>query len=294
MLSSLIETNMSMSNTKPNTNPTKPIFIFIDGSYYIFHRVYALIQWWKKANKEETLEQPFLNELFVEKFKTTFINNLKQIKKKLKLPKNIEPHIIIGKDCKRENIWRMKYYPQYKANRTHDENINIGEFFKLTYQEELFQKGGAKIMLNHDKLEADDVIALSIKFLENHYSSHNPNIYVITGDKDYLQLAKTNVKLYNLAFKDLTKLKNCTGDPKCDLFLKIVIGDSSDNIKPIIQKCGPKTALKYYLNKELFEEKLNENSTYRENYELNSLLVDFNNIPSELVSEFYNENILKK
>ena len=94
MLSSLIETNMSMSNTKPNTNPTKPIFIFIDGSYYIFHRVYALIQWWKKANKEETLEQPFLNELFVEKFKTTFINNLnneyKSYYKKQNSPINTE------------------------------------------------------------------------------------------------------------------------------------------------------------------------------------------------------------
>ena len=35
-----------------------PIFIFVDGSYYCFYRYFALMQWWKNAYPEETLDDP--------------------------------------------------------------------------------------------------------------------------------------------------------------------------------------------------------------------------------------------
>jgi hypothetical protein len=54
-----------------------PIFIFVDGSYYNFYRYYALMNWWKSAFPEEPLTNPINNEKFVEKFKKTFVNNLK-------------------------------------------------------------------------------------------------------------------------------------------------------------------------------------------------------------------------
>jgi 5'-3' exonuclease len=64
------------------------------------------------------------------------------------------------------------------------------------------------------------------------------------------------------------------------------MGDSSDNIPSVFPKCGPKTAQKCIQDPEFFKKKMAENPTYYAQYELNKNLVDFNNIPSELVYEF--------
>jgi 5'-3' exonuclease len=137
-------------------------------------------------------------------------------------------------------------------------------------------------------LEADDCIAISVKYILEKYPQSK--IYIITSDKDYLQLAEERVELYNLAYKKLTDQKSSSGDPKRDLFCKIVMGDPSDNIKSVLQKCGPKTALKCYENPEYFEERLKKENAY-ELYNLNKKLVDFNEIPTDLVDEFINTSI---
>jgi len=258
-------------------------FIFIDGSYFCFYRYFALIQWWKNAYPEVELNEPYQNEIFVEKFKKTFIDNLAIIPKKLKLDKTIEPILIVGKDCKRENIWRMNIFPKYKANRD-NENFAGKEFFKMVYKEGLFQKGGAKAVLEHPKLEADDCIALSVKYLINKYPTCN--IYIITSDKDYLQLSNNNVFLYNLDFKNISLNKSSTGNAKNDLEIKIIMGDSSDNIPSVFPKCGPKTSQKCIENPDFFKKKMSNNLDYHKQYELNQLLIKFDNIPQELVNEF--------
>jgi 5'-3' exonuclease len=232
------------------------------------------------------LNDPYQNEKFVEKFKKTFVDNIQKIPKGLKLDKTVNPIIIVGKDCKRENIWRNQYFPNYKANRANgpEDGFMGGPFFKMAYEEELFIQGGARSILKHPKLEADDCIAICVKHLLSTYPTCN--IYIITSDKDYLQLAEERVHLYNLAFKDLTEQKSCTKNASCDLFCKILTGDISDNIPSVFPKCGPKTALKYFENRELLETKLKECETYRNAYELNKKIIDFNNIPEELVNEF--------
>ena len=70
------------------------------------------------------------------------------------------------------------------------------------------------------------------------------------------------------------------------MFVKILTGDKSDNIKGVFKKCGPKTACKYFDNRELFEEKLNSVEGAMEIYELNKKIIDFNEIPEELVKNF--------
>jgi 5'-3' exonuclease len=264
-----------------NMNPT---FIFVDGSYYCFYRFFALINWWKNAYPNEPLDDPFQNKKFVDKFKKTFVENLQQIPKKLKIDKNINPILIVGKDCKREQIWRMDIFPQYKANRVQD-GFKGGPFFKMAYEEKLFQKGGAEAILKHPKLEADDCIALSVKYLLTTYPSCH--IYIITSDRDYLQLNSHNVDLYNLTFKNIAE-KSSIGDPKKDLELKIIMGDTSDNIPSVFPKCGPKTAIKCIEDEEFFKKKMADNPDFYKQYELNKILVNFENIPSELVCEFMN------
>ena len=270
-----------------NVSNPNPTFIFIDGSYFCFYRYHSLLNWWKNAYPEESnvLQNPYQNDKFVDKFKKTFIDSIQKIPKNIKLDKSINPIIIVGKDCKRDNIWRNQLFPNYKANRLQDNCFMGVPFFKMVYEENLFIEGGAQTILQHPKLEADDCIAISVKYLLNTYI--NCNIYIITSDKDYLQLAQERVQIFNLAFKKLTEQKSSTGDPNCDLFCKILTGDTSDNIPSVFPKCGPKTAMKYYKNRDLLTKKLQESTIFQTAYELNSKIIDFNNIPEELVNEFY-------
>lgn len=191
--------------------------------------------------------------------------------------------MIVGKDCKRENIWRNEIFPKYKANRT-NEGFMGGPFFKMVDEEDLFQKGGVKAILKHPKLEADDCIALSVKHLVKKYP--DCHIYIITSDRDYLQLNSHNVDLFNLAFKNIAENKSSTGNSLQDLQIKTIMGDTSDNIPSVFPKCGPKTAQKCVDDQEFFKKKMNDNPEYYKQYELNKTLVDFNNIPEELVKEF--------
>jgi 5'-3' exonuclease len=255
-----------------------PTFIFVDGSYYNFYRYYALTNWWKNAYPDEPLDDPFQNEMFVEKFKKTHVENLLQMPKKLKIDKKINPILIVGRDCKRENIWRNELFPQYKANRANGQENGFmgGPFFKMAYAEGLFEKGGAKAILKHPKLEADDCIALSVKLLVNRYPQCH--IYIITSDRDYLQLNAHNVDLYNLTYKNIAENKSSTGNARDDLEIKIIMGDTSDNIPSVFPKCGPKTAQKCIEDPEFFKKKMNDNPEYYKQYELNKKLVDFDNI----------------
>lgn len=263
-----------------------PTFIFVDGSYFCFYRYYALLQWWKNAYPEEEIPEPYKNEKFVDKFKKTFVEHLKQIPKKLKIDKNINPIMIAAKDCKREEIWRMEIFPQYKANREKDDGFMGGPFFKMVYNDNLFKKGDIKAILHHPKLEADDCIALSVKYVLNKYPK--ANIYIITSDRDYLQLQDENVKIFNLGYKNLKS----SGDAERDLGIKILMGDTSDNIPSVFPKCGEKTAIKCLEDNEFFKKKMNNNDEYYKQYELNKKLVMFDNIPDNLQDEFI-DNCIK-
>ena len=179
---------------------------------------------------------------------------------------------------------------KYKATRV-DTGFKGGPFFKMAYEQELFYKGGAKAILKHPKLEADDCIAVSVKHLLNKYPGCQ--IYIITSDKDYLQLKAPNVHLYNLAYKNIAENKSSTGDAQNDLEIKIIMGDTSDNIPSVFPKCGPKTAQKCVEDPEFFKKKMDNNPEYYKQYELNKILVNFNNIPENLVEEFKSQMKIK-
>jgi 5'-3' exonuclease len=266
---------------------SKPLdFLLIDGSYYCFYRYYALHSWWKLAKPEEELNDPSENEDFIEKYKKTFIEKIKEISKKLKLN---NPVILVGADCPRKEIWRMSHYNSYKENRDKDDSHLAGKFFQIAYNENLFIKAGVGKVLKHDKLEADDCLAITTKHILNKYS--NCRIFIIASDMDYLQLAEERVNIYDLKYKNISEKKSSSGDSKKDLMLKILVGDKSDNILPVFEKCGKKTAEKLCnLNEDDLFEVLKKKGGEKaiENYKRNKLLVDFNNIPEELVSSFKN------
>lgn len=265
-------------------------YILIDGSYFMFYRYYAIANWYKLSKREPELdvENPINNTTFMDKFVSTFQTKMMEIPKRLKLENNV---IIVGKDCHRKDIWRTKIYKDYKATRVYDDTFLGGPVFKSVWENDLFIKGGADKVFSHPNLEADDCLALTTKHILELYP--DANIYIITSDMDYLQLASKNVHLYNLKFKKLTESKSSFNDPKKDLFCKILTGDKSDNIPGVFKKCGIKTASKYWDNKEEWNKKL-QDENIRATFERNRQIIDFNYIPKDLIKEFKNKNIYIK
>ena len=260
-------------------------YIFIDGSYFIFYRVFALKVWWRNAKPDIPLSNPFDNPDFLEKFESTFISKIKEIKTKTKM-KNAK--IIVGCDCSQSKIWRKQYYKSYKDGRDQEKNkeYNIDKFFKFTFEKELFKKAGVEIILEMDTLEADDCIALYIDYLKKINNNQN-KILIITSDHDYLQISGENVDIMNLKYKRLRESKNSTGIPEKDLFNKIVLGDKSDNIYPIFNKCPKKILEMCFQDQDYFETKCNDEQVVHK-FQLNRLLIDFNFIPEELKVKFKN------
>lgn len=264
-----------------------PHFLLVDGSYYVFYRFYALIQWWSNAKSEEKLGNPIENAEFVDKFRSIFTMKIQEMVKKLKMEK---PIIIVAMDCKRCDIWRNDLFDTYKQGRVC--SPYIGDFFKLVVKEELFKSAGANMLLCHPKLEADDCIALTVKNINR--IAKGSKIHIITSDMDYLQLANDLVIPINLKYKPLQESKQSFKDSKKDLFCKIVMGDKSDAIPSVFPKCGIKTAEKYYNDPALFEQKIKADTKAQEQFELNTTLIDFEKIPNGLILEFNSGNYTTK
>ena len=256
--------------------------ILIDGSYYMFYRYYAILSWWKRAHPDEPIDDPITCKAFVSTFRSTFLKNIEKFKKTHQL-NDTNSKIIIAKDCHQKDIWRQNHTTEYKTNRDYS-NFKGGPFFKMAY-DELFQASGGKIV-SHPHLEADDCIAC----LVNQYKSFHENIYILANDHDYMQLIDSNVHVYNLQGKSLREHKAFYGSAEKALFMKIILGDKSDNIPPVFSKCGAKTAEKYYENNTIFLKKLESDSDARTRLETNRMLIDFSNIPKKYHIEFISKH----
>ena len=272
-------------------------YIFVDASYFIFFRFHALKNWWSLAKKDEPVVFNESDE-FKDKFRKTFVEKIKEIAKKVGIPKGIPYRIFVGKDCPRSNIWRTPLYGQYKEGRA-DSSME-GHFSSLTYNEHLFEQVcGESCLLEHPSLEADDVIALAVKYILE--QDHEALCYVITSDMDYLQLATTErVKLFDLKYKLLTEKSKYfkeTKSPTKDLFIKCICGDRSDNIPSAFLKCGKKTAEKLYCLPEEERNMVIKAKNGWDRYQHNRRLIDFNFIPTNLKDDFlanYKEHIFQK
>lgn len=246
-------------------------YLFVDLSYFIFYVYYARKKYFEFQKKDTT--DLINNKEFLDGF-ADFDIKLKQIKKNLRLPEDVI--IIFGRDCKRKDIWRNDIYPQYKQSRK--VNNEIGEFFVYVYKNLLDKY----TYLENERCEADDVIGVLTKKL---YEDNK--IYIITGDHDYLQLLyNDNVQIYTMKMKSLRE--KSSGDRNTDLMMKILTGDSSDNIYAIHPKLGPKTAMKYISNDEELKKKC-ENETIKENLDRNRKLIDMENIPENYKKEIINK-----
>lgn len=262
-------------------------YIIIDVSYWIFYRYFALIQYFKHSKYIENLnlETLYENKIFVEKFDEMIKNTIKNMKKKLKIIKQ-NSVVIAACDCPRQNIWRNDFYDSYKETRTkHNKFVGV-EFFKHVYNTDLLNNADIDYLFKYDRLEGDDIIAILKNYIRE---TRNDNIYIIANDYDYLQLIDENTQIVNLQNKNLLSNINMYDDGYKNLFFKIVQGDKSDNINPLIKNCNKKTIEYYYENPDIFQDILKENNLL-EKYELNKKLISFSEIPVELKNNFIKEN----
>ena len=140
------------------------------------------------------------------------------------------------------NNWRKKEDTDYKADR---EKSSIAHYadMNLLIEDVLPALGFTPVGVKG--YEADDVIAtISRK------SPAYKEIFILTCDKDLLQLVNNRVKviLFNSSKKiqlvDLDGVKNIFGVWPADVkYFKALAGDSSDNVAGI-KGVGPKTAVK--------------------------------------------------
>lgn len=135
--------------------------------------------------------------------------------------------------------FRHNMYSEYKANR---KGMPEELFSQMPILKEMLRIMGIKI-LEKEGYEADDIIGTLSK---------NPNTknYIITGDRDSLQLISNNCEVWltkkgisEIEKIDLDALKNKLGlEPYQIIELKALMGDASDNI-PGVKGIGEKTAL---------------------------------------------------
>lgn len=255
-------------------------YLLIDTSYSIFYRFYATKRWYQCAHSDDTFPDDynwFNNELFRPMFIKNYYKSFSKIIKKYNIE---EKNIIFIRDCSRKDIWRMDYYKPYKSTRK--DTSNIKPFFTYTYDtiiSDLVEKKGCKV-IQHPHLEADDIICLCKKYIRNAYP--DTSIIIISSDCDLIQLIDPKTSIINLQHKLLNdKCKDMSPSQYVDI--KIICGDTSDNIEGCFNKCGEKTALKLIHNKQLLKEKIRKNPGSLYTYALNTILIHFDNIPTHLV-----------
>ncbi|TFZ40002.1 DNA polymerase I [Soehngenia longivitae] len=139
--------------------------------------------------------------------------------------------------------FRHEAYESYKGTRDKTPNELSMQFPIL---KEILKNMGIKT-IDLDMYEADDIAGTLAEKAED----KGLNVYLVTGDRDYLQLATDKIKII-MTKKGITEIEEYDRkrineeygiEPKQFIEVKALMGDKSDNI-PGIDGIGEKTALK--------------------------------------------------
>lgn len=179
------------------------------------------------------------------------------------------------------SYWRQKIYPEYKAHRRQFKKDSIIDFdnfnaFYFKFMEKFIGVFSNIICFTVKLCEADDIVAV----LTKKHSESGDTCTIISEDKDFNQLTKyVGVKHYNPIGKKEVMMLN----PQRSLDIKVICGDTNDNIPPIRRGIGIKSAEKIINN---HIDILNSSDTLLvENFQRNRILIDFDFIPKEIASD---------
>ena len=159
------------------------------------------------------------------------------------LIKNQSPKYLMVAFDTGAKTFRHRIYTDYKATREKMPDDMQPQIPKIL---DLLNYSGIKV-IQQDGVEADDVLGT----IANKARSEGFKTYIVTADKDFMQLVDENILIYDL--------KSISSDPKIigekEVYEKFgvrpnqvidilgLMGDSSDNI-PGVPQVGPKTATK--------------------------------------------------
>jgi 5'-3' exonuclease len=272
--------------------------ILVDTSYTSFYRFFATLRWLSlsdpdlyKEKKNDSTYDWSKNEKFMEKYEKMYMKSIVDL-----VGKKIfdDSKVIFCMDSPKENVWRNEIMKGYKADRCDlSAKTNFKPAFNETYTKlipKIIKDSKDRISkIRLDKLEADDIIAVIAKYYEKKYPEEK--VYLISGDKDFLQLGRENLIFINYKSKKPVTLSK--EEAREQLKLKILNGDCSDNILTIFPKDRKLLSLKK--RKELIEDEtklkeyLQENSDINDKYKINCKMIDFKYIPKDLEKEVLKE-----
>ncbi|MCB2288709.1 DNA polymerase I [Clostridium sp. CS001] len=161
----------------------------------------------------------------------------------LKMKEEFAPDYIVTTFDRKAPTFRHEDYKDYKAGRKKMPDELIGQFSLVR---ELLEKMAIDIF-ELDGFEADDLIGTLSVFAEN----QGIEVFIVTGDRDALQLATDNVKVVinkkGMSEKEIYDRNRIIEEmgvtPTEFIDVKGLMGDASDNI-PGVPGIGEKTAYK--------------------------------------------------
>lgn len=161
--------------------------------------------------------------------------------------KSFEPKYVLCSFDTHEPTFRHVEYMDYKATRAPTDQSLIDQFPLV---EEILKAFNIPI-LKKDGFEADDILGTIAKYVSSgKWSGENLELYILSGDRDLLQLVNEKVKvcLPSGSFKNLVAYdregtyRYLRLYPEQLVDFKAFAGDSSDNI-PGVKGVGEKTTL---------------------------------------------------
>ena len=161
--------------------------------------------------------------------------------------------VVMVFDGKGGSLRRKKLYPNYKEQRAMKSRLNrvvgfediVDESQSMKWQisrvyQYLQQLPMTTVMLDH--IEADDVIA----YLSSYFQE---KVYILSNDRDFLQLVSDKVNVYVPTKKKMYNPQNLLEEygiwSENFAIYKALLGDKSDNIAGI-RGMGDKTILKHF------------------------------------------------
>lgn len=198
--------------------------MILDGNSLLFRAFYAMPPLKTKKGQYTNAVYGFLSMLY-------------------KLMETYSPDYICTAFDPGKPTFRHKQYADYKAGRAKAPN-ELVEQFKLI--RDVLEIHNIKC-IEIEGFEADDVAGT----LASEAEKKGAEVYLVTSDRDYLQLISNNIKVL-LTKKGVTNIKEMDSQAISDDYgivpeqfvdLKALMGDQSDNI-PGVMGVGEKTALK--------------------------------------------------
>ena len=267
--------------------------ILVDSSYTTFYRFFATLRWFSlahmdiyKLHKDDPSYDWSLEPAFIEKYKKMYLESIINLVSQQVFNNSI---VIFCLDSPQDTLWRTELYSCYKGDRT-DLSLknNFKPTFKITYDTiipNLTKEFTNIFTIKKHKIEADDIIALLVRYIKHKHPSKY--IYLISGDNDFLQLGYD--KLYFGDYRKKILFQLTKEEAKNKLKEKILNGDCSDNIPSIFFKKKINKTMKKLIqsdNNELVKYLESNKEAYKQ-YLLNRTLINFKYIPKEYRKSIY-------